>query len=140
MTSALPPAAFKAEPEETQASGQSDVTLPTTPLSTTATALPSPAQDAAFDISVRPGGWTFAALPGQTVLQAAHQGGIELPSSCRNGTCRTCLCQIENGRVRHTVLWPGLSAEEKAEGWILPCIALPESDLVLIAPRACPKE
>ena len=29
--------------------------------------------------------------------------------------------------------WPGLSAEEKAEGCILPCVAYPASDLVLAA-------
>ncbi|MFP5392026.1 MAG: (2Fe-2S)-binding protein, partial [Gammaproteobacteria bacterium] len=32
--------------------------------------------------------------------------------------------------------WPGLSREEKQEGWILPCVALARSDLVLAAPAA----
>ncbi|MFT5036421.1 MAG: ferredoxin [Litorivivens sp.] len=29
--------------------------------------------------------------------------------------------------------WPGLSAEEKAEGFFLPCVAYPASDLVMAA-------
>ena len=34
---------------------------------------------------------------------------------------------------------PGLLAEDKAEGWVLPCVALPASDLVLLQPRAVEK-
>jgi hypothetical protein len=33
------------------------------------------------------------------------------------------------GRVRYEIDWPGLSAEEKAQGWILPCVAIACSDL-----------
>jgi ferredoxin len=76
--------------------------------------------------------------PGQTLLQAAEAAGVELPSSCRNGTCRACLAQLLEGRVRHCVAWPGLSAEEKAQGWVLPCVAVPEGDVVLFQPEAQP--
>ncbi|MES2113838.1 MAG: 2Fe-2S iron-sulfur cluster binding domain-containing protein [Pseudomonadota bacterium] len=81
-------------------------------------------------------GWEFEAAPGTTVLAAAEQAGIRLPSSCRNGTCRTCLCQLRSGSVRYRIEWPGLSLDEKREGYILPCVALAETDLVLIAPAA----
>lgn len=73
----------------------------------------------------------FACGPLETLLQAAERAGIELPSSCRNGTCRTCLCRMPQGEVDYTVEWPGLSAEERAQGWTLPCVALPLSDLCL---------
>ena len=66
-----------------------------------------------------------------TLLEAAEMSRVELPSSCRNGTCRTCLCQLVSGSVSYTVEWPGLSAEEKAEGCVLPCVARPLTDLVL---------
>jgi ferredoxin len=78
----------------------------------------------------------FDAEGALTVLEAAEMGRVELPSSCRNGTCRTCLCQLREGQVSYTVEWPGLSAEEKAQGWILPCVAVAESDLVLEQPAA----
>ena len=61
-------------------------------------------------------------------LEAA---GIRLPSSCRNGTCRACIRRMAQGRVSYRIEWPGLLPEEKAEGFILPCVAYPESDLVL---------
>ena len=71
-----------------------------------------------------------------TLLEAAEMSRVQLPSSCRNGTCRTCICQLLSGEVRYTVEWPGLSAEEKAEGLVLPCVARPLSDVVLEQPAA----
>lgn len=87
-------------------------------------------------VRVDPRGFEFDTAPGQTLLRAADAAGIELPSSCRNGTCRTCLCRLRAGEVRHTIEWPGLSAEEKTEGWILPCVAEPLTDVVLDVPAA----
>jgi len=74
---------------------------------------------------------SFAASADQTVLLSALAAGHELQSSCRNGVCRTCICQLQSGRVTYRMEWPGLSAEEKAEGWFLPCVAYPASDLVV---------
>jgi ferredoxin len=82
-------------------------------------------------IVFQPAGWTVAAPADTTILHAAEQAGIELPSSCRNGTCRTCICRLESGWVRYLVEWPGLSFDEKREGWILPCVAVPEGDVIV---------
>ena len=73
----------------------------------------------------------YEAPADQRLLLSAAAAGIELPSSCRNGTCRTCVHKLVAGRVGYRIEWPGLLAEEKAEGWILPCVAYPESDLVI---------
>jgi ferredoxin len=81
-------------------------------------------------------GWTFEAAASETVLQAAERAGIRLPSSCRNGTCRTCICQAASGTVRYKIDWPGLSPDEKREGYILPCVAIAETDLLILAPAA----
>lgn len=81
-------------------------------------------------------GWTFESEAPETVLQAADRAGIRLPSSCRNGTCRTCICQATSGTVRYKIEWPGLSPDEKREGYILPCVAIAETDLVIQAPAA----
>lgn len=79
------------------------------------------------------GGPAFDAPADRTVLASAEQAGITLPSSCRNGTCRACMQQLASGRVHYRIEWPGLLAEEKAQGWILPCAAYPDSDLCLCA-------
>jgi ferredoxin len=89
-----------------------------------------------FTVTVAPAGWRFDAPADATLLASALAAGIALPSSCRNGTCRTCLCTLLQGEVRYLIEWPGLSSEEKAAGRILACVALPCGDLVLDAPDA----
>lgn len=93
-----------------------------------------------FTVTVRPAALGFAAPAGMPVLTAADRAGIALPASCRNGTCRTCMCRLVSGEVRYRIEWPGLSADEKKDGYILPCVAHPLSDLVLDAPGACLRE
>jgi len=88
-----------------------------------------------YTVRFEGGGPGFAASADQTLLLAAEQAGLQLPSSCRNGTCRTCMCRVLSGRIRYRIQWPGLLPEEKAQGWTLPCIAHAQSDLVLSAPR-----
>lgn len=88
------------------------------------------------EVRLQPSQWRFEVPAGVPLLRAARQAGITLPSSCRNGTCRTCLCRLVEGRVTYRIEWPGLSREEKDEGFILPCVAHAESDLLIDAPRA----
>ncbi len=71
----------------------------------------------------------FIANDKQSLMDCADAAEIQIPSSCRNGTCRTCMSRTLGGRVRYEIDWPGLSAEEKAQGWILPCVAIACSDL-----------
>lgn len=70
------------------------------------------------------------------ILLAAEHAGLSLLSSCRNGTCRTCLCQLRQGTVHYRIAWPGLSPEEKSEGYILPCVAYALSDVLIADPFA----
>ncbi len=89
-----------------------------------------------FTVKVAPAGLQYDAEGELTLLEAADLGRVELPSSCRNGTCRTCLCRLLEGQVAYTTEWPGVSAEEQAEGYVLPCVARPVSDVVLEQPEA----
>ena len=87
-------------------------------------------------VRLEPSGLDFETDAATTLLKAAEEAGIELPSSCRNGTCRTCLCKLASGQIRYRIEWPGVSVDEKAEGWILPCVAEPLGDVVLDVPYA----
>lgn len=91
---------------------------------------------AAHEVRLEPLGGSWHAPADQPLLTSARGAGIELPSSCRNGTCRTCLCRLKSGRVVYRIEWPGLSLEEKQEGFILPCVAYPLTDLVIDVPGA----
>ena len=84
-----------------------------------------------FHVTVHPGELRFEAAADESLLKAALRALAPLRSSCRNGTCRACICMLEAGQVAYEIEWPGLSAEEKAEGWILPCVARPLWDVVL---------
>jgi ferredoxin len=87
-------------------------------------------------VRVEPLGRSFEAPDSLTILEAAGFADLRLPRSCRNGTCRTCICKMTAGQVRYTIEWPGLSREEKQEGYILPCVAIAETDVVIEAPDA----
>lgn len=82
-------------------------------------------------VQMEPGGEGFDAPASRSVLASALAAGLTPPSSCRNGSCRACLAQIKRGEVAYAIDWPSLSAEERAEGWTLPCVALPRSDLLI---------
>ena len=89
-----------------------------------------------FLVRIEPSGWSFSAPVDASILAAARAAKIDMPASCRNGTCRTCLCKLVDGRIGYSIAWPGVSPEEKRDGYILPCVAVAESDLVLHVPHA----
>ena len=82
-------------------------------------------------VHVHPAGLQFHVEGGATLLQAADKAGVQWPRSCRNGTCRACMCRLLSGTVVHTIDWPGLLPEEKTAGYVLPCVARPTSDIVV---------
>lgn len=105
-----------------------------TPDTTEAPGDESTSRAAGHRVRVEPGGQEFEASPDEPLLAAARASGLGLPSSCRNGSCRACRCRLRSGRIAYRIEWPGLLAEEKAEGWILPCVAYAVSDLVIEQP------
>lgn len=110
-------------------------------MSNTAADPVAPAPPPVAELRIEPAGWQLPVPPGASLLEAAQQAGIHLPRSCRNGTCRACLCRLQvgqAGQVRWRIDWPGLSADEKREGWILPCVAeaVPGQTLVIAQPAA----
>ena len=76
---------------------------------------------------------TFEASSGTLLLDAALASGVILPYSCRTGRCGTCKTNVHSGRTRAILAESALSATEVAEGWILTCARVAESDVVLEA-------
>lgn len=103
---------------------------------TNSTAITEPSAPPPPVVRLEPHGYTFEAPVSLTLLEAAAMAHVRLARSCRNGTCRTCLCRLVTGSVSYRIEWPGLSREERAEGWILPCVAVADTDLVILAPEA----
>ena len=76
--------------------------------------------DKHFTVLLQPSGLRFDASDAAPLLNAALMGGVRIPSSCRNGTCRTCMCRLVSGKIVYRIEWPGLTPEEKADKFILP--------------------
>ena len=91
----------------------------------------SPESFQIFTVKVEPAGLQYDVEGDLSLLEAAEMSRVQLPSSCRNGTCRTCMCRLLSGEVSYAIEWPGLTAEEKAEGYVVPCVARPLSNVVL---------
>jgi ferredoxin len=94
-----------------------------------------PARDAsAFRLHLPDAHQTLDAPGSDTLLLTLQRADVPWPASCRNGTCRACIGRLGAGTVRYRVEWPGLLPEEKAQGCVLPCVAEPTSDVVLLGP------
>lgn len=62
-----------------------------------------------------------------TLLEAAMDAGLELPSSCMSGSCLTCPGKIVSGTVDQS---EGVLEEEQTEaGFLLTCVSYPLSDV-----------
>jgi len=79
-------------------------------------------------------GRTLLVAEKETVLAAALGAGVPFPHSCAAGHCGACRSRLIAGEVE---LLPhsrfALSAEERGQGLILACRAMPRSDLVISA-------
>lgn len=76
-------------------------------------------------------GARFTSAAGASILDASTKAHVSLPYSCRTGRCSTCKCKVISGNTSALQQEIGLTAEEKAEGWILSCVRAAESDVVL---------
>lgn len=72
----------------------------------------------------------FQVEKGQTVLEAALNSNIAFPHRCQVGACAACLCRKLEGEVSYH-LDPMLTEKEQIQGWIFPCQAFAESNLIL---------
>jgi NAD(P)H-flavin reductase/ferredoxin len=87
---------------------------------------------ATFTVRIAHSEMSFPCAAGETLLDAAHRAGFDIPYSCRKGVCMTCQGGLLSGAVgtssgRHAA-GPGTPTE------ILFCQARPIADVV-IAPR-----
>jgi len=77
-------------------------------------------------------------MPGEKVLDAAFRAKINLPMDCSDGVCGTCKCQAECGKydLGDDYIDDALSEDEKAQGLVLTCQMVPQSDCIIAVPAA----
>jgi CDP-4-dehydro-6-deoxyglucose reductase, E3 len=85
-----------------------------------------------FKITVQPSGRAFDVEGGEAILAAAIRQGVGMPYGCKDGACGSCKCRKLEGTVVHgSHQAKALSPEEEANGLILTCRAVPQTDVVL---------
>lgn len=74
----------------------------------------------------------FQVTPGQTILEGAEAAGIELPYSCRSGSCTTCVRQCQVGEV-DLFTAAGHLTSAQTDGLVYTCVGYPLTDEVVLA-------
>ena len=83
-----------------------------------------------FVVTIAEQDLTFTCEENKTVLEAAMAEGITIPYGCRNGFCGSCKGHLLSGKINYPEGQPdGIHQDDIAEGQVLFCKAVPETDL-----------
>ncbi len=83
---------------------------------------------------VRYGDKIVRCAPGETVLEGLLRAGAEIPYSCRNGTCMTCISRAVRGTVPAEAQ-KGIKDTLRGQDYFLSCICKPTEDLEIAPPE-----
>ncbi len=69
---------------------------------------------------------------GESILEAGHKAGADLPFACKGGVCCTCKAKIVEGSASMDVNY-ALEKDEVEAGYILTCQAHPTSEKLVVS-------
>lgn len=79
---------------------------------------------------IRLGDHEYLLEQNESILDGLSRHGVTIPSSCRKGTCQTCLLRAIEG-TPPAECQQGLSPTQRQQGYFLACSCFPKSDLTL---------
>ncbi len=81
-----------------------------------------------FEVELATTGTTVVVSPGQSVLEAVEAAGVQVLSSCQEGTCGTCETPVLSGEVDHRDSL--LTEDERAAN---------DTMMICVSRAACPR-
>ncbi len=84
-----------------------------------------------FEVHLAQRKLTLSVPPGKTILQVLQEAGVEVPFSCNEGLCGTCLTRVKEGEPDHWDMY--LTPEEQEKGdCIMVCISRSKSPRLVL--------
>jgi ferredoxin len=74
---------------------------------------------------------SVARVENETLLDSARRAGLSPPFSCEAGNCGTCMAKLIEGKATMRVN-DALDDDEVADGYILTCQGVPDTDSVTV--------
>jgi ferredoxin len=74
---------------------------------------------------------SVARVENETLLESARRAGLSPPFSCEAGNCGTCMAKLVEGKATMRVN-DALDDDEVAEGYILTCQGVPQTESVTV--------
>lgn len=89
------------------------------------------ADDESFEVQLASSGKVIRVGKDQTVVQALANAGVDIPTSCEQGVCGTCLTRVIEGEPDHRDMYLSLN-EQAAADQFLPCCSRSKSPRLVI--------
>lgn len=96
-----------------------------------APAQPATTNDDAFEVQIGLGGAIHAVPAGRSVAEVLAENGIEVPVSCEQGVCGTCLTRILDGTPDHRDVYL-TDQEHAANDYFTPCCSRSKSGRLVL--------
>jgi vanillate monooxygenase ferredoxin subunit len=87
--------------------------------------------DGAFEVKIASSGRTFTVPPRQTIVKVLAAHGVEVPTSCEEGVCGTCITRVLDGVPEHRDAY--FTDEERAKNdQMTPCCSRSRSACLVL--------
>jgi vanillate O-demethylase ferredoxin subunit len=84
-----------------------------------------------FEVHLAQRNLTLTVQPDQSILKALQDAGVDVPFSCSEGICGTCLTKVKEGEPDHWDMY--LTPEEQEKGdCIMVCISRSKSPRLVL--------
>ncbi len=87
--------------------------------------------DGTFEVHLAQRNITLTVQPDQSILKVLQDAGVDVPFSCSEGICGTCLTKVKEGEPDHWDMY--LTPEEQEKGdCIMVCISRSKSPRLVL--------